>query len=208
MANRRQEQIDPFDAVVGEIRAAIRRHPTPLRPVDKVRLTLSMYCGKVLRILLLESVIVAGFVITFYQSGGSGTIWALRIFFAGAFVLFLFGPGRNTFTVARWVREGLPARADVSEAHLGSGEWKRPAARGRRVVHHPVLGDFHDEFAIVSPWAGSVTSGSELIVLVAPNRRESWLTLGLEGAPGTPAGTASSVERSDERPINGAAPRP
>lgn len=184
MANKRQEQIDAFDAVVGEVRATIGRHPEPPRPVDKVRLTLSMYRGKVVRILALESVIVAGFVITFYQGGGPAASWALRIFFVGAFGLFLFGPGRNTFTVARWVREGLPARADVNEAHLGVGEWKRPAVRGRRVIHHPALGDFRDEFAVVAPWAGSVTSGSELVVLVAPNRRESWLTLGLEGAPG------------------------
>src|SRR5919108_793982 len=180
MANKRQEQIDAFDAVVGEVRTTVRRHPEPRRPVDKVRLTLSMYRGKVLRILLLESVIVPGFVITFYESGGPGATWALRIFFVGAFGLFLFGPGRNTFTVARWVRNGLPARADVNEAHLGVGDWKRPAVRGHRVVHHPMLGDFRDEFVVVAPWARSVTKGSELVVLVAPNERESWLTLGLE----------------------------
>jgi hypothetical protein len=198
MANKRQEQIDPFDAVVDVIRAVVQHHPSPPRPVDTVRLTLSMYRGKVLRILLLESVIVAGFVITFYQSGGEAAGWALRIFFVGAFGLFLFGPGRNIFTVTRWVREGLVARAEVIEAHQGVGDWKRPAVRGRRVVHHPQLGDFHDGFSVEAPWASSVTAGSQLNVLVAPTERQSWLTLDVERAPRPPRTLEPMLNRGRE----------
>jgi hypothetical protein len=180
MAERAQEQIDAVDAVVSEIRATLRRHPSPPRPVGTVRLALSMYRGKVFKMTLLLSVITALFVITFYQPGGPVTLWILRIFLVGAFLLFSLGPAWGTPIVARWVREGLVASADVNEAHLGVDDSKAPAARGRRVVHHPVLGDFHDRFVIVAPWAGSVTAGSELSVLVAPTKRETWLTLGVE----------------------------
>jgi hypothetical protein len=53
-------------------------------------------------------------------------------------------------------------------------------------VHHPVLGDFHDQFLVVAPWAGHVAAGSQLSVLVAPTERETWLTLGLERETSTP----------------------
>jgi hypothetical protein len=187
MASKAQEQIDPIDAVVSNIVATVRRHPSPPRPVDTVRLVLSMYRGKVFKITLLLSVISALFVITFYQPGGPVTIWILRIFCVGAFLLFLLGPASGTPIVVRWVREGLVASAEVTEAHLGVDDSKAPAARGRRVVHHPVLGDFHDRFAIVAPWADCVTAGSELGVLVAPTERESWLTLGVETTSIPPA---------------------
>ena len=187
MANPPQEQIDAVDAVVSEVRTTVRKHPSPPRPVDTVRLALATYRGKVFKILLLLSVITALFVITFYQPGGPVALWILRIFCIVAFLVFSLGPAWGTPIVARWVREGLVASADVSETHHGVDESKAPAVRGRRVVHHPVLGDFHDEFVIVAPWAGSVTAGSGLSVLVAPDERETWLTLGSPTAATSPS---------------------
>jgi hypothetical protein len=196
MAKRTQEQIDAVDAVVSEVRRTLRKHPSPPRPVDTVRLALATYRGKVFKMLAMLSVITTLFVITFYQPGGPVALWILRIFCVGGFLLFSVGIAWGTPIVARWVRDGLVASADVDEAHHGVDDSKAPAVRGRRVVHHPVLGDFHDQFAVVAPWAGAVTAGSELSVLVAPDKRETWLTLGLRadaqsGEPPPPAAARS-----------------
>jgi hypothetical protein len=171
--------VDAFDAVASIVRATVRRDPSPPRRVDRVRLTLATYRGKVLRIALLDGIAAAMFVITFYQRGSTASIWGLRIFGLFAFLLFLLGPGLLVQPAVRWARDALVATADVDEAHHGVGDFKRPEVRGRRIVHHPALGDFRDEFAAVGPWAPSVVAGSTLEVLVAPDERRTWLTLGL-----------------------------
>jgi hypothetical protein len=178
-ASRRQEQVDAVDAVASKVRAIVRRDPFPPRRVDRVRLTLSMYRGKLLKLALLDGAAAALFVITFYQRGSAASIWGLRIFWLFAFLLFLIGPWLAGRPVARWARDALVATADVEEAHHGLSRFNRPEVRGRRIVHHPELGDFRDEFTTVGPWAPSVVAGSKLEVLVAPDERRSWLTLGL-----------------------------
>ncbi len=93
-------------------------------------------------------------------------------------LLFSLGPGRNAPRVARDVREGLLTQADVTEAHHGVDRLNRKQVRGHRVVHHPALGNFHDEFTIVAPWAESVTQHARLDVVVQPHEPKTVLTLG------------------------------
>ena len=137
-----------------------------------------MYRGKVIKGLILLSATVAAFAVTFYQRGGPAGIWFLRLLWGSAILVWLFGPARNAPTVRRWVRDGVLANASVTDCHLGKS-YKHPEVRGRRAVHHPLRGDFHDEFGIVAPWAEEVATGSTLDVLVAPEERRTWLTLGL-----------------------------
>ena len=136
-----------------------------------------MYRGKVLKGLIFLSVMGALFAITFYQRGSSATEWTLRLLWGVGILFTLVGPGRNAATVARWARDGLLANASVTECHLGKW-YKHAEVRGRRVVHHPLKGDFSEEFAIVAPWAADVISSSTVTVLVAPDERETWGTLG------------------------------
>jgi hypothetical protein len=178
-ASRRQEQLDAVGAVTSIVRAMVRRDPSPPRRIDRVRLALSMYRGKVGKLVLLDGAAAALFVITFYQHGSPAAGWGLRILWLSCFLLFLLGPGLQARPVARLARDGLVATADVDEAHHGVSRFNRPEVRGRRTVHHPELGDFRDEFAAVGPWAPSVVAGSKLEVLVAPDARKTWLTLGL-----------------------------
>ena len=178
MENRHQEQIDPADAVIAPIRATFRKHHGPPRPVNIMGLWVSMYHGKVLKVLLATSVNVALFTITFYQQGGEIGRWLLRLLWGLGILLFALGPGRNAPRVARYVREGLLTQADVTEAHHGVDKLSRKQVRGHRVVHHPALGDFHDEFTIVAPWADSVTQLARLNVVVLPNEPKTVLTLG------------------------------
>ena len=85
---------------------------------------------------------------------------------------------RSGLQLARRCRRGLLAHADVTNVGfvLDAGE---PRAVGRRIVHHPRLGDHEGEFDIGGPWIGSIVEGSTLDVLVEPDRPESWLTLGM-----------------------------
>jgi hypothetical protein len=66
----------------------------------------------------------------------------------------------------------------VLETDRGRDRQGSAQVNGRRVVHHPALGDFRDEFSIVAPWISSVIPGATLQVLVAPRERKTWLTLG------------------------------
>jgi hypothetical protein len=179
MGSKRQEQTDPGDFVLARVRATVREHPSTPRPVDTVGLALEMYRGKMLQVVQLVGVGTALFVITFFQHGDATTGWLLRLFLASATLLFLFGPGVMGVKGARWVRDGLIARAEVTEARVGLDRRKRRKVHGRRIVHHPALGDFHDEFAIVAPWANDVSTTAAFDVLVAPTERKTWLTLGI-----------------------------
>jgi hypothetical protein len=186
MGSKPQEQTDPGDFVLARARAMVRGHPSIPRPVDTVGLALAMYRGKLLPLVLLVGVGTALFVITFFQPGDAITIWLLRLFLGAGTLFFLFAPGLMGVKAARWVRDGLTAQAEVTEAHVGLDRRKRREVRGRRIVHHPALGDFHDEFAIVAPWAEDVSRMSALDVLVAPTERETWVTLGVRhGMPRT-----------------------
>ena len=184
MESECQEQTAPDDRVLTRARATVRNQPSPPRPVETARLALAMYPGKLVPLALLVAAGTTFFVITFFQSGGPLSLWFLRLLTGGGTLFFLLAPGQNGVTVARWVRDGLLARADVVDVHLGVDNCKRPKARGRRLVHHPILGDFHDEFSIVAPWADAITAGSTLAVLVPPSELKTWVTLGLNSAMG------------------------
>ena len=138
-----------------------------------------MYRGKLLKLALLDGGAAALFAITFYQRGSPASIWGLRLLWSSIFLLFLLGPGLQGRPVARLARDGLVTTADVGEAHHGMSRFNRPVVRGRRIVHHPALGDFRDEFALEGPWTPSVAAGSRLEVLVAPDEQKTWWTLGL-----------------------------
>jgi hypothetical protein len=118
------------------------------------------------------------FAITFFQSGSPLTLWFLRFFTGGGALFFLLAPAHEGIMIGRWVRDGLLASADVLEIHLGADGDGSDSGHGRRVVHHPVLGDFRDAFSVVAPWIRSITPGATLQVLVAPGERETWMTLG------------------------------
>jgi hypothetical protein len=183
MASKRQEQTDRRDEVLGVVRRILRSSPDPPRPVAWVGLLLSTYRGKLFPLLLLSGTGAALFVITFFQSGGELSLWLLRLFTAGGTLFFLLAPAQNGLRVARWVQNGLITSAEVADIHYASDRYATGVAArgvGRRVVHHPALGDFRDEFSIVAPWIRSITVGTKLQVLVAPTRRETLLTVGPE----------------------------
>src|ERR687883_139178 len=98
MASRTRDQIDSEGAVLRSVRATVERHPSPPRPVDRVEVALSLYRGKAVKVLFFAALAAVLFAITFYTSGGPGTIWALRLVLGSCFLLFLLGPSRSTFT--------------------------------------------------------------------------------------------------------------
>jgi hypothetical protein len=188
MAKKPQEQrtIDVGDAeLLGRVRAVIDAHHSPPRKVEALGFGLSMYRGKLLRLLFLLGVLSFLFAITFFQPGGPLGIWLLRLLWGGGILFFLFSPGWEGFSVARWARDGLSATADVLQVESRKDPDGDSHIRGRRVVHHPQLGDFEDEFEIVAPWIEKVRRGSTFDVLVAPRERRTWLTLGVhDRSPG------------------------
>jgi hypothetical protein len=178
MAGKRQEQTDRADAMLSLVRLILESHPAPPRHFAWPQLILRSYRGKLFPLLLLTGTGSALFVITFFQSGSALTLWFLRLLTGGGALFFLLAPAQNGMTVVRWVRDGVLASADVIEIHLGRDERGDEWGRGRRLVHHPALGDFRDEFSVTGPWISSVTPGAKLQTLVAPAKRETWLTLG------------------------------
>ena len=180
MASDLQEQTDRDAAVLRLVRPTLKSHPIPPRPVDGVRVALASYCGKLFPLLLLTGTGAALFVITFFQSGSPATLWFLRFLTGGGALFFLVGPALNGMTVARWVRDGLLASADVIEISVANDRHDGNRGHGRRIVHHPTLGDFREDFLITAQWISSVTPGSTLQVLVAPNEAKSWITVGVQ----------------------------
>jgi hypothetical protein len=176
---RRQEQDDPTDATLRLVRTAVQARPEPPRVVDTVGLVRASYHGKLLPLLLLDGVGIALFAITFFQSGSAIAGWSLRIFFGGGVLLFLLAPLQAALVIRRRTRDGLLAQAAVTNVRVGGDRQGHREARGTRFVHHPMLGDFHDQFAIVAPWAESISRDSTLDVLVDPTEARTWLTLGL-----------------------------
>jgi hypothetical protein len=122
---------------------------------------------------------LALFVITFFQPGGPWGIWTLRILWAGSIAWFLLAPAWEGLQVAARVRDGLVGTADVRASRTLVGRYRIRRVEGRRIVHHPLLGDFPEEFSIAAPWMDAVASGSTMDVLMAPEERQTWLTLGL-----------------------------
>jgi hypothetical protein len=147
--------------------------------VDTLGLVRASYQGKLLTLLLLDGVGVALFVITFFQSGSALEIWTLRLFLGGSVLFFLLAPAQPALIVRRWTRDGLLAKASVTNVHWGVDRQGRREARGRRVVVHPTIGDYHDEFTIIAPWVEAIGPDSPIDVLVAPTGARTWLTLGL-----------------------------
>jgi hypothetical protein len=140
-----------------------------------------MYPGILLRLSFVVGLASALFVITFFQPGGSLGIWTLRVLWITSIVWFLLAPALEGLQVAARVREGVLGTADVLTAQTFVGRHRLRRVEGRRVVHHPILGDFTDEFSIAAPWIGGVTPRSEVDVLLAPAEQRTWLSLGIHG---------------------------
>src|SRR4051794_23514222 len=142
MASNGQVQIDAAGAVGSVLRATVQSQPAPPRSMSIATLLMAMYTGKLVMMLAFAGLGAGLFVITFFQSGSTWSLWFLRFLWASGIAFTLVVPGRSLFRILRYGRDGLLARATVIEARVGVDRSNQPEVRGRRIVHHPVLGDF------------------------------------------------------------------
>src|SRR5262245_21878456 len=177
---KRQTQTLPDDRFLRLVRAEASTSPTPPRDVSRGRMARFFYGRH--NALNLVAVAVVGptlLVSSFFVAGSTTAGWILRVVLGVGTVYLLALPATEGLRAARVTRDGLLTQATVNDARVRDGADGTARARGRRTVHHPELGDFRDEFIIVAPWADDVRAGSTLDVLVAPRKRETWLTLGV-----------------------------
>ena len=181
VAREPQVQTATNDVLLAHLRPTLARQPSPPRQVDKLAIVLRMYPGIVLRVSVAVGLSSALFVITFFQPGGPWGIWGLRILWAVCIAWFLLAPAREGLQVAARARDGLVGTADVLASRALVGRYGTGRVEGRRIVHHPLLGDFLEEFSISAPWIDAVASGSTVDVLIAPKKQQTWLTIGIHG---------------------------
>jgi hypothetical protein len=176
-----QVQTATNDVLLSYLRATLARQPSPPRQIDKLAIVLRMYPGILLRLSFLVGLGSALFVIVFFSPGSAAAGWALQAFFAFGVAWFLLYPAWEGLQVAARARDGLITTAEVVASHAFVGRGRIRRVTGRRIVHHPSLGDFQEDFSIAAPWIDAVTPGSQVDVLTAPLERRTWLTLGIHG---------------------------
>lgn len=162
------------------VRTVLAARLGPPRPVPWFRFAFILFRReRALRLLLVSAFFSAVWVETFYAvHGGGAEIWFLRLVLAVGGAWIVSAPMWAGLIIASHAREALVTTAEVVEARSGTGRYGEPHVAGRRIVHHPRLGDFRDSFSIGAPWAPAVTRNAVLEVLVAPDERRTWLTLG------------------------------
>jgi hypothetical protein len=180
---RRQPQVQTAtnDVLLSYLRATLAKQPSPPRQIDTRAIVLRIYPGILLRLSFLVGLGSALFVIVFFSPGGAAAGRALQIFFALGVAWFLLYPAWEGLQVAARARDGLITTAGVVASHAFVGRGRIRRVTGRRIVHHPSLGDFQEDFSIAAPWIDAVTPGSQVDVLTAPLERRTWLTLGIHG---------------------------
>lgn len=172
------------DVLLAHLRTTLAEQPSPPRHIDKLAIVARMYPGILLRLSFLVGLGSALFVIIFFSPGSEAAGWALQVFFAFGIAWFLLYPAWEGLQVAARARDGLISTAEVVSSHTSVERGRIRRVSGRRIVHHPRLGEFVEEFSIAAPWIDAVTPGSQVDVLTAPLERRTWLTLGIHS--GTP----------------------
>jgi hypothetical protein len=172
----------PHEALSTRVNALLLDQPLPPRRVATTSIVLAMYQwyrSMALRVLALMVIGLFLFVITFFQSGSASGIWFLRVVWALWTLYLLVGPVLRGLSIARWMRDGVVTTADLIEVSNRKTQYGLAEARVRRLVHHPALGNFHDELVLIAPLTKSLCPGATVDVLVAPHERKTWMTLGL-----------------------------
>jgi hypothetical protein len=178
-----EDQTDLVAELQELVRASVAASPSPPRAISAATVVRLMYRGRALKLGAAVLVSAALFVWSFYVPGSAVLDWLLRVFFAAGGIFFLTGAAWQGHRVVQLVRDGVVATGEVLESRIVPDGRDRPVVEGRRVLHHPRLGDFPDEFRIAAAWAASVREGSWVDVLVPPDSRYPVMTLGVRGAP-------------------------
>jgi hypothetical protein len=182
-----QSQGDVSARVFALARSAVAQQPAPPRSVDPVAFVIKAYRGGLrLMLILLAFVVFALVVVSVDRRLSSSERLAFLLFFGAVGLFFLFFPVFAGIRSAGWARSGLVTSADVLEAESAIGRRNKPVVVGRRLVHHPRLGDYEDAFSIGDPWRDAIRTGGRLRVLVSPTRRRTWITLDA-GRPDEPS---------------------
>ncbi len=178
MASDVQEQRWANDDLVNFARDALRAHQASPRPAP-VSLALGhIFRGRIFVASWFGALCAALVVYGLWAQGPVVRLVLHVAIFAGFGLLIPTLCIWHGLRLVRWCRHGLPAEAVVSEVRLVVKDDER-RAQGHRVVRHPTVGEFRDEFDIDAPWAALIAEGSTLDVLVAPDRPKTWLTLGV-----------------------------
>jgi hypothetical protein len=196
MASERHEQPADWDWMVDFAGAVLRSHEPPPRPVSGASAIACASGGRkrVVQVVIASAVFAGLFVLTFFQEGSVIVGLILQAMWLGGFLLVALLIPWTGLRVARWTRDGLVARADVTNVRMVNDQTDAtPRASGRRVVHHPTLGAYDEDFTIAGSWVHEIAKGSGLDVLVAPDHAKSWLTLGLHDP-------SSTLDRGQRRP--------
>lgn len=179
MPSEPQEQPADSDATVEYVRQAVAAHPQTPRPASTWGAVVAYYRGRILLTLATTGIGVVGFVVLANVEGTNVAVWLLQ-WIALLFALFMaLHFAYSGLELARMTRVGFVATADVVDVRLVTDEDGEPRADGHRIVHHPRLGDFRDEFAIGGSWIDSITMGSVMEVLVTPDEPTAYLSLGV-----------------------------
>ena len=179
MPNDVQEQPADSDATVEYVRQAVAAHPQAPRPASTWGGVVAFYRGRILLTLATTGIGVAGFVAFWYVEGNNFGIAILQWFSLLLALFMAFHFAYAGLELARVTRVGFVTTADVVDVRLITDEDGEPRADGHRIVHHPRLGDFRDEFAIGGSWIGSITEGSVMEVLVTPDEPTAYISLGV-----------------------------
>jgi hypothetical protein len=165
-------------------RSAVAERASPPRAVRRLPYVVNAYRGAMRPLALLLAFVVFDLVaISLDRRLSSGELTGFLLFLGAGGLFFLLFPAYAGLRSASWARSGLVASADVIDAASSIRRRKQPVVVGRRVVHHPGLGDYEDAFSIGDAWRESVRVGARLEVLVSPSSRRTWITLGMEHAP-------------------------
>jgi hypothetical protein len=182
MASNQQLQSRLSEPVFALARSAVAARASPPRPVDQLAFVEKAYRGAIRPVLILVGIEALNVAYASYDSRLGGSQLGVQLFFGVGGAFFLLFPIFGGLRSAGWARNGLAAGADVLEAEPAVGRQKQQVVIGRRVVHHPRLGDYEDEFSLADAWREAVRRGARLEVLVAPTKRKTWMTLGVDPA--------------------------
>lgn len=186
MGNSLQSQGAVSAPVFELARSAVAERAPPPRAVQPIAFVINAYRGASRPLALLLAFVVFDLIaVSLDRRLSSGQFAGFLLFLGAGGLFFLLFPAYAGLRSAGWARNGLVASADVIEAASSIRRRKQPVVVGRRIVHHPQLGDYEDAFSIADPWRESIHPGDRLQVLVSPSRRRTWITLGLEQAPAT-----------------------
>ena len=176
-------------SVDGYVRTILRRVPTPPRSV-----TYRAVLGAVLRSTFGLAV---GICVPLLVIAGSGALWAadgqVSYVFAGWMLIIACLIVLILVTYSSRIRgalaRGLEVEATVIHLDKAEGPGRRTMdamangfVAGLRRVRHP-LGEFEERFQYDGRGASSLRVGSQMLVLIDPDRRRVLLTVGIRDRP-------------------------